>query len=96
MRVEVSEAAAEQIRARGGVLYIWSDNSGFLRHGSTAPTFVNEWVDYPLRGIEVKIGTHLTGVKLWRIEVRRFPWRRLEVSSNSVPSYGDSGISGVF
>jgi hypothetical protein len=78
------------------VLYVWSDNSGFLRHGPAAPAFVNEWVDCPLRGIEVKIGTYLTGVTLWRIEVRRFPWRRLEVSSNSIPGHGDSGIPAVF
>jgi hypothetical protein len=82
MDVRVDPSAAEFALQRGGKIYIWVGDSGFLHVATTAPDDSMEWQPEAVAGVTVLIASSATGVEYWKVELGRFPRRRLRGVSN--------------
>ena len=82
MSVEIDPEAAAFIARRGGCLYLWVDLENRPRAAESLPRTarLQEWNTEHMEGIEVSIGK--SALELWRVHLRRLPWRRLEVLTN--------------
>lgn len=78
VRVQVTPAAARLIARRGGRVAIRADSAGVLHYdfGVESP---GTWTMIDVAGVTVAIHESADIARDWRIDVRQFPWPRLEV-----------------
>jgi hypothetical protein len=97
LSVEVTGPAVEYLSARGGSLYIWVDGAGLLRKATQAPSSVtNDWITIPVGDITVHVASDAATASTWRIALRRFPLRRLDVTTDLTRNTLDTGSAGIF
>src|SRR5436305_14160617 len=82
MDTRVDPDAAKFARSRGGAIYIWASDSGFLHVSVNPPSDLAGWESVSASEIEVWIDPSLAEAVSWQIALRRFPRRALVAHSN--------------
>jgi hypothetical protein len=84
MDVRVTPEAAEYARAKGGVIYIWANDSSLLEAKVKPPAGAeaSEGDKAVVDGIEVRISPTAPKAMEWLVGFVRFPWKRLVATSN--------------
>jgi hypothetical protein len=83
--VRVDPSAAEFALARGGEIFLWVSDIGLLHVSTKPPKDPIDWVRVPVGEVTVLVDPSASCVEYWRIELDRFPPRRLRGVSNMTP-----------
>jgi hypothetical protein len=84
MSIEIAPEAARFVKAKGGRLYVWVDPTAQVRWATYLPRIarLEEWNLVSAQGVEVAVGRSASAASWWRVRLRHFPWRRLDVASD--------------
>lgn len=82
---------------RSGQLFIWIDGAGLLHAKTLRPDgLATDWTRVRASGVDVRIAeTALLGAR-WRVDLRRFPFKRLDVTSDFTTYVVPTGSSDLF
>jgi hypothetical protein len=79
--VQADDPAREFIRANGGAVYAWIDDSGFMKVGFQGPEGV-EWIELRGDGFVLLQDPDISPPRAdvgWRLALRRWPRRHLQL-----------------
>jgi hypothetical protein len=103
--VDMTPAAVEALRARGGNLYVWGDKAGMLRARATPPADAISYHSILFEDCSIHIEQGMAPIRekhemsrrCWRISWKRFPWPHFAVIFDAVgPSAADAVSDAVF
>jgi hypothetical protein len=91
VEVRGSRRAARYIRKRGGVLYLWADEDGLLRHATREPAIEAEFRRFHGPGFALNLQRHLNLGERVTIERSPFPPWRLLIAFEFMHMRGEGG-----